>query len=126
MKALLPLLLLALLPFSSSCSEATAAAPQKPKAAKPDVTYTGKIGEWGMAQNGAVYVQLTGTNMKGKEGTIWFKAEPSKNAAIGIAAFTVIMSCRIILPTVRSRIQPISAALRMVSPRRCSRQVANE
>ena len=43
-----------------------------------------------------------------------------------VAAGTVRTSWRIILPTVRSRIQPISAALRMVSPRRWKRQVANE
>ena len=35
-------------------------------------------------------------------------------------------SARIICPTVRSRIQPTSAALRMVSPRRWKRQVAKE
>ena len=66
---------------------------------------------------------------RGGSATTWVfepSGNSSRNAAIGIAAFTVIMSCRIILPTVRSRIQPISAALRMVSPRRCSRQVANE
>ena len=42
------------------------------------------------------------------------------------AAFTVCTSWRIIFSTVSSRIQPISAALRMVSPRRWKRQVANE
>jgi len=87
MKAILPVLLLAFLPFASSCSEATAAEPSqgRPKPAKPDVTYTGKVGQWGMAESGAIYLELKGTNMKGKEGTIWFKAEPSRNAAIGLS-----------------------------------------
>jgi hypothetical protein len=39
---------------------------------------------------------------------------------------TVRTSARIICPTLRSRIQPTSAALRMVSPRRWKRQVAKE
>ena len=47
-------------------------------------------------------------------------------SADGRGRVTVCTSWRIILSTVRSRIQPISAALRMVSPRKWKRQVANE
>ncbi len=43
-----------------------------------------------------------------------------------VTARAVLTSSRIMLRTVRSRIQPMSAALRMVSPRRWKRQVAKE
>ena len=56
--------------------------------------------------------------------------EPSgkaaRNRASVVFAGTVRTSARIIRRTVRSRSQPTSAALRMVSPRRWKRQVANE
>ena len=44
----------------------------------------------------------------------------------GVSARTVRISRRIIRPTVRLRIQPISTALRIASPRRWKRHVANE
>ncbi len=47
-------------------------------------------------------------------------------AVNGVSARTVRISRRIIRPTVRLRIQPISTALRIASPRRWNRQVANE
>ena len=56
--------------------------------------------------------------------------EPSTNsrrlAAIVVVVGTLPTSGRIIRSTVRLRSQPTSLALRMVSPRRCRRQVENE
>ena len=47
------------------------------------------------------------------------------SATVEVAG-TTFTSPRISRPTVSERTQPTSAALRMVSPRRCSRQVENE
>ncbi len=84
---LLPLLLIACLPFAQSCGEVAAAGPSqgKPKKAKPDATWTGKIEEWGVVDNGSIYLKLTGKNMKGKEGSVWFKAMPAKTTTTGLA-----------------------------------------
>ena len=51
---------------------------------------------------------------------------PRGRPQIGVSTGVVRTSERIIWPTVRSLIQPTSAALRMVSPRRWKRQVVNE
>jgi hypothetical protein len=61
--------------------------------------------------------------------TIWL-VEPSgtasRNSSTVRSAGTDFTSVRIIRRTVRSRSHPTSAALRMVSPRKWKRQVANE
>ena len=93
--AILSLLLLALLPFAPSCGEAIAAEPSQgtPKKAKPDATYTGSIGQWGVVDNGSIYFEVTGKNMKGEAGSIWLKAEPAKTSNTGLAlkVLTIIM-----------------------------------
>lgn len=93
--AILSLLLLAFLPFAPSCGEATAADALQgtPKKARPDETYTGKIGQWGIVDNGSVYFEVIGKNMKGEEGTIWVKAEPAKTSNTGLAlkVLTIIL-----------------------------------
>ena len=89
------LLLLASLPFAPSCGEATAAEANQgtPKKPKPDETYTGKIGQWGVVDNGSIYLEVIGKNMKGEDGTIWVKAEPAKtqNAALAMKVLTIVM-----------------------------------
>jgi len=84
---LLPLLLLAFSPLAQSCGEATAAESiqAKPKKAKPDATFTGKIEQWAVVDNGSIYIEVTGKNMKGKEGSIWVKAMPAKTTTTGLA-----------------------------------------
>lgn len=84
---LLPLLLLALLPLGQSCGEAMAAesVQAKPKKIKPDATYTGKIEQWGVVDNGTIYCEIKGQNMKGEAGSIWVKASPSKGMMTGLA-----------------------------------------
>lgn len=93
--AILSLLLLALLPLAPSCGEATAAEPSqgKTKKAKPDATYTGAISQWGVVDNGSIYFEVIGKNMKGEDGTIWLKAEPAKTSNTGLAlkVLTIIM-----------------------------------
>lgn len=84
---ILPFVFLAFLPFAQSCGEAMAAESVQgnPKKAKPDVTYTGKIEQWGVVENGSIYCEIKGKNMKGEEGSIWVKASPSKGMLTGLA-----------------------------------------